>query len=233
MLRVVHLGIAPAKYTSFAEENGVKSGHSRIEEDFLIPSAPSGEITRLLEDVRQGKPEAADQLIPLIYEQVRRVARGYLRREREDHTLQPTVLVNDALLQLLGTDTVMWQNRAHFFAVASQVMRRILIDYARSHRAEKRGGKFQRVSFDEGLAYDWRQAESLLCVNEALDRLEKYDQRLSRIVEMRFFGGMTEREIAEVFGVSERTVKRDWQFARTWLYTEISGKPESITLPAR
>ena len=185
---------------------------------------PSGEITRLLGEVRQGRAEAADELIPLVYSQLRNVARGYLQGERGDHTLQPTVLVNDALMRLLGSQSLEWQNRAHFFAVASQIMRRILIDYARSHRAEKRGGEFRKLSLDEDLSYDWRQADALLDLDQALDKLAGYDPRLCKIVEMRFFGGMTEDEAAEVLSISVRTVKRDWQFARAWLYGEMTRR---------
>ena len=185
---------------------------------------PSGEITRLLGEVRHGKAEAADELIPLVYNQLRTLARGYLQGERGGHTLQPTVLVHDALMRLLGNQSMDWQNRAHFFAVASQIMRRILIDYARSHRAEKRGGAVRRLSLEEDLIYDWRQADALLDLDHALDKLEGYDPRLSKIVEMRFFGGMTEDEAAEVLCISVRTVKRDWQFARTWLYGEMTRR---------
>jgi RNA polymerase sigma-70 factor, ECF subfamily len=185
---------------------------------------PSGQITRLLGDIRQGRLDAADELIPLVYSHMRTLARGYLQGERGDHTLQPTVLVNDALMRLLGNHSMDWQNRAHFFAVASQVMRRILIDYARSHKAEKRGGDFRKLSLDEELAYDWRQADALLALDQALAKLEGYDSRMSKIVEMRFFGGMTEDEAAEVLRVSVRTVKRDWQFARAWLYGEMTRR---------
>ncbi len=194
-------------------------------------AVPNGEITRLLGEVRQGRAEAADTLIPLVYSQLRAVARGYLQGERGDHTLQPTVLVNDALMRLLGSPTMDWQNRAHFFAVASQIMRRILIDYARGHRAEKRGGDYRKLSLDEDLSYDWRQADALLDLDQALDKLEGYDPRLCKIVEMRFFGGMTEEEAAEVLNISVRTVRRDWQFARTWLYGEMTRRSTEAGKP--
>ncbi len=182
----------------------------------------SDEITRLLLEMRQGNANAADHLIPLVYAQLRRIARSYLRNEREDHTLQPTALVNDALMRLIGAESLEWKSRAHFFAVSSTVMRRILIDSARAHRTEKRGGDLKQISLDTGLMYDWRQAESLLILNEALDKLAEFDSCLSKVVEMRFFAGMTEEEIAEVLKTSVRTVKRDWQFARDWLYREMT-----------
>src|ERR1700677_1168459 len=154
-------------------------------------NAQSDEITRLLLEMRQGNSEAAKDLIPLVYEQLRRTARILLRDERENHTLQPTALVNDALMQLIGTDRLDWTSRAHFFSVSSTVMRHILIDHARAHRAAKRGGEFLEVSLDEGLVYEWRKAESLLGLNQALDRLQELDVRLGQVVEMKFFAGMT------------------------------------------
>jgi len=182
----------------------------------------SNEITRLLAELRSGKSEAADELIPLIFEHLRRVARRLLQGEREDHTLQPTALVNDALMQLMGNQKLEWQSRAQFFAVASKIMRHILIDHARAHRADKRGGEFQRIPLDAGLSYEWRQADALLALDQALNRLAEYDPRMSKIVEMRFFAGMTEEEITEVLQISLKTVKRDWQFARDWLYAELT-----------
>jgi RNA polymerase sigma factor (TIGR02999 family) len=180
------------------------------------------EITRLLLEMRQGNPEAATDLIPLVYDQLRMRARAVLRNERSDHTLQPTALVNDALMHLMGAESLVWQNRAHFFAVSSKIMRHILIDHARAHRAKKRGGEFRKISLDESLEYEWCQAESLLSLNEALERLQSFDPRLSSVVEMRFFAGMTEEEIAEVLKLSVRTVKNDWQLARDWLYREMT-----------
>jgi RNA polymerase sigma-70 factor, ECF subfamily len=182
----------------------------------------SDEITRLLLEMREGNPEAAPNLIPLVYEQLRRTARSLLRNERGDHTLQPTALVNDALMRLIGKECLEWQSRAQFFAVSSKIMRHILIDHARAHGADKRGGEFQKISLDHVFAYDWRQADSFLSLNQALDRLQEFDPRLCSVVEMRFFAGMTEEEISDVLKVSVRTVKRDWQFARDWLYREMT-----------
>jgi RNA polymerase sigma-70 factor (ECF subfamily) len=182
----------------------------------------SDEITRLLLEMREGNPEAAPNLIPLVYEQLRRTARSLLRNERGDHTLQPTALVNDALMRLIGKECLEWQSRAQFFAVSSKIMRHILIDHARAHGADKRGGEFQKISLDHVFAYEWRQADSFLSLNQALERLQEFDPRLCSVVEMRFFAGMTEEEISEVLKVSVRTVKRDWQFARDWLYREMT-----------
>jgi RNA polymerase sigma factor (TIGR02999 family) len=182
----------------------------------------SDEITRLLLEMREGNPEAAPNLIPLVYEQLRRTARSLLRNERSDHTLQPTALVNDALMRLIGKECLEWQSRAQFFAVSSKIMRHILIDHARAHGADKRGGEFQKISLDHVFAYEWRQADSFLSLNQALERLQEFDPRLCSVVEMRFFAGMTEEEISDVLKVSVRTVKRDWQFARDWLYREMT-----------
>ena len=182
----------------------------------------SDEITRLLLEMREGNPEAAPNLIPLVYDQLRRTARSLLRNERGDHTLQPTALVNDALMRLIGKECLEWQSRAQFFAVSSKIVRHILIDHARAHGADKRGGEFQKISLDHVFAYEWRQADSFLSLNEALDRLQEFDPRLCSVVEMRFFAGMTEEEISDVLKVSVRTVKRDWQFARDWLYREMT-----------
>jgi RNA polymerase sigma-70 factor (ECF subfamily) len=182
----------------------------------------AGDITRLLADCRAGNPEAASKLIPLVYGQLRRLAAKYLRSERPDHTLQPTAVVNDALLSLLGSESIEWHNRAHFFAVAASAMRRILIDHARGHRAKKRGGQVRIVRLEDLVRQPGSNWGPLLELDEALTRLEKKDGRLSKVVEMRFFGGMSEEETATVLGVSVRTVKRDWRVARAWLYGEIT-----------
>jgi RNA polymerase sigma factor (TIGR02999 family) len=182
----------------------------------------SEEITRLLHGAQRGDRAAADKLIPMVYGELRRLARHYLSNERPDHTLQPTALVNDALLQLLEIDSIDWQNREHFFGVAANAMRRILIDHARRHKAEKRGGELHQVELDSALALAGQRWDEVLAVHEALDRLEKFDPPLGKIVELRYFGGMTEEETAEVLGVSARTVKRKWQVARAWLFGEMT-----------
>jgi RNA polymerase sigma-70 factor (ECF subfamily) len=160
--------------------------------------------------------------MPLVYNELRRVARRYLRSERPDHTLQPTALVHEAYIRLLGQREIMWQNRAHFFGVAAQLMRRILVDHARAHQAEKRGGHKQKVPLDEALEYTADKSAELVALDEALDRLAARDPRQARVVELRFFAGLTEQETAELLGISVRTVKRDWDVARAWLYKEIN-----------
>jgi RNA polymerase sigma factor (TIGR02999 family) len=181
-----------------------------------------GDITLLLAELRAGNRSAESRLLPLVYDELRRVARHYMRAERRDHTLQPTALVHEAYMRLAGQRDVDWQNRAHFFAVAAQLMRRILVDHARAHKAEKRGGTEPKIELGEGLALTEEKATELLAVDEALTRLAECDPRQARIVELRFFGGLSEEEAAEVLGVSARTVKRDWSVARAWLFKEIN-----------
>jgi RNA polymerase sigma factor (TIGR02999 family) len=200
--------------------NSVHTGQSKV--DRMEDGIGADEITRLLGELRLGNSDAADQLIPLVYGQLRRAAARLLHAERAGQTMQPTALVDDALMRLIGSKSLEWQCRAQFFALASRIMREILIDHARAHRADRRGGRLERVPLDEGLAVEWRNADSVLILDQALDRLQQYDPRLSKTVEMRFFAGMTEDEIAEVLQVSRKTVQRDWQFARDWLYGEMS-----------
>lgn len=180
----------------------------------------SGEITRLLGRLRSGDKEAESRLAPLIYGRLHSMADRYMRSERPDHTLQATALLNEAYVQLVGQEKD-WHNRTHFFAVAAQLMRRILIDHARSRRTQKRGGASERIQLDALPMLIDDKAEQLLALDDALSRLEAWDPRLSRVVELRFFGGLTEAEAAEALGVSSRTVKRDWSMAKAWLYTEI------------
>lgn len=184
--------------------------------------APTGEITRLLTEVTNGNREAVDQLIPLVYSELRRMARRYLSRERLDHTLQPTALVHEAYLKLVDQRGQVWQNRAHFLAIAAELMRQILIDHAKSYCAEKRGGGAGKLSLDVLDAIDKKQYPQLIILDEALSKLKICDPRQGRIVELRFFGGLTEEEISEVVGFSVRTVKRDWRVARAWLYREMT-----------
>jgi RNA polymerase sigma-70 factor, ECF subfamily len=182
------------------------------------------EITSLLQQIKQGDLAAESDLIPLIYDQLRVIARNQMGRERPDHTLQPTVLVHEAFLQLVGNSQIDWCNRAHFFALASRVMRRILVDHARAARAQKRPGARQKVELESALVFVEGQHADFLALNEALERLERWDSRQSRVVEMHFFGGLSFEEIAEVLGISDRTAKRDWTMARAWLYREL-GRP--------
>jgi RNA polymerase sigma factor (TIGR02999 family) len=189
-------------------------------------SAPQGDITVLLAGLRQGDRAAESQLASIVYGELRRIAARFMRRERSDHTLQATALVNDAYLKLMAQDKD-WQNRAHFFAVASSLMRRILVDHARSHQAAKRGGGAMKVDLDQpdansGVIFTPERSEQMLALDEALSRLNKMDERQFRIVEMRFFGGMTDQQIAEVLGISIRTVVREWVLARAWLHSELS-----------
>jgi RNA polymerase sigma factor (TIGR02999 family) len=187
-----------------------------------MPSSPE-DVTRLLEAVRAGEQGALDRLVPLVYDELRRIAARYARRERLDHTLQPTALVNEAYLRLADSAAKDWQNRAHFLAVAAQTMRHILVDYARSRQAAKRGGNLARVTLEEALAAPERDVD-VLALDAALVRLASLDPQLARLVELRYFGGLTIRETAEVLGVSPKTVEREWDAAKLWLRREIAGE---------
>jgi RNA polymerase sigma-70 factor, ECF subfamily len=180
------------------------------------------DITTLLQQIKEGDAAAESDLLPLIYDQLRAIARNQMVRERPDHTLQATVLVHEAFLQLVGNSQIDWQNRAHFFALASRVMRRVLVDHARAAHAQKRPGARQKVDLESALALVETNHADLLALDEALNRLAQWDLRQSRVVEMRFFAGLSFEEIAEVLGISERTAKRDWIMARAWLYRELS-----------
>jgi RNA polymerase sigma factor (TIGR02999 family) len=181
------------------------------------------EVTQLLHELRHGDESAASKLMPVVYGELRRLAGHYMGRERSDHTLQPTALVHEAFLRMVDQGAE-WQNRAHFFGVAAQLMRQILVDYARTHRAAKRGGNQQRVPLEDNLVFSEDQSAELLALNEALERLAEFDARQARIVEMRFFAGLSVDETAEVLGVSGKTVQRDWNMARAWLHREL-GTP--------
>jgi len=181
------------------------------------------EITQLLEDWSNGNQAALDKLYPLVYDELRRMARRYMIRERKDHTLQTTALINEAYLRLVAQRHVHWQNRAHFFAISAQIMRRILIDHARRHNYAKRGAGGQKISLDETAVLARNRATELLLLDEALHSLEEIDPRRSRVVELRFFGGLDNNEIAAVLKISANTVTRDWNLARAWLYQELSG----------
>jgi RNA polymerase sigma-70 factor (ECF subfamily) len=185
----------------------------------LDPS-PS-DVTVLLSELQKGDPAAASKLIPLVYNELRRLAGHYMRQERPDHTLQATALVHEAYLKLINQRSVDWQGRAHFFGIAAQLMRRILIDHARGHLREKRGGAQQALPLDEMLVFTPAQSSELLNLDEALERLAKLDARQSRIVELRFFGGLSNEETAEFLGISSKTVKRDWSLAKAWLHGEL------------
>ena len=184
--------------------------------------APAGEVTRLLRAWRQGDQDALERLIPLVYQELHRMAERYLRRERQGHTLQPTAVVNEAYLRLIGRRRVDWQDRAHFFAVAAQSMRRILVEHARHRDAKKRGGQGTRYLLDTVVITEPR-AVDLIAMDNALVKLAALDLEQGRVVELRFFGGLTEGETAEVLGVSAPTVHRKWLLAKAFLHRELSG----------
>jgi RNA polymerase sigma factor (TIGR02999 family) len=182
----------------------------------------SQEVTRLLLAWRNGDKEALERLTPLVYGELRRMARRFMRRERHDHTLQTSALINEAFLRLVDYRQVDWQNRAHFFGIAAQMMRQILIDHARSHARARRGGGLRQVSFEETAIVSVERAAELIALDDALNALAALDLSKSRIVELRFFGGLTNEEVGEVMGMSLRTIEREWRKAKAWLRREIS-----------
>ncbi|MGH9970003.1 MAG: sigma-70 family RNA polymerase sigma factor [Pyrinomonadaceae bacterium] len=187
----------------------------------MATGSPEG-ITQLLERWSRGDQDALDQLMPLVYDELHRLAGAYLRRERKTHTLQPTALVNEAYLKLIDQRNAHWQNRSQFFGVAAQLMRRILVDHARAHQASKRGGAHYNVSLSEAYRFGEKPDLDLLALHEVLERLSKIDGSQGRIVELRFFGGLTIEETAEVMEMSHATVEREWSVARAWLRRELS-----------
>ena len=180
------------------------------------------DVTRLLADWREGDQRALEQLAPLVYDELRRLAGRYLRRERINHTLQSTALVHEAYLRLIDQSRVQWQNRAHFFGVAAQMIRRILVDHARGHQAAKRGSGVARLSLDEALDASAPRDLDLVALDDALETLARLDPQQSRIIELRYFAGLSIEETAEVIGVSPATVKREWASARAWLFRELN-----------
>lgn len=180
------------------------------------------DVTQLLHKWSTGDSAALNALIPLVYAELRRLARHYLQGERQDHTLSSTALVHEAYLRLIKQSDVTWQNRAHFFGIASQMMRRILVDHARSHAYAKRGGGAVTLALDEALAVADKREIDLVALDDALAGLAKLDERQSRLVELRFFGGLSIEETSEVLGVSAPTLKRDWASARAWLFREMN-----------
>ena len=187
----------------------------------MIDSAGPPEITRLLVDWRGGDQAALEQLIPLVHDELRRLARRHMAHERVGHTLQATALVNEAFVRLIDVRQVKWQDRAHFFAMSSRLMRRILVDFARSKGYQKRGGDAQKVSFDEALIVTREPGHDLVALDDALDALAAFDARKAQVVEMRFFGGLSVAETAEALNVSVDTVMRDWKLAKAWLQREL------------
>ena len=194
----------------------------------MISSPSREQVTRVLIDWSKGEQGAAERLMPLIYDELRQIARGYLQHERADHTLQATGLVHEAYLRLVDQTVTSWQSRAHFFGVAACVMRRVLVDHARRHRAEKRGGTWEKLEFDEALAAGLPRNLDLVALDDALQKLAKVDPRQSQVVELRFFGGLTTEEIGAALAISPRTVKREWRMARAWLRREVSTEGSNV-----
>jgi len=186
----------------------------------------SGDITQLLEAMANGDPKASESLLPLVYGELHRLAKSYMRRERPGHTLQATALINEAYLRLVREHTN-WNSREHFIGVAANVMRRVLVDYARAHRAEQRGGGLKRVELQDDLAISAGKLDEVEQLDEALEHLEKEHPRQAKVVELRYFGGLSVEQIASLMGFSPRSVKRDWSLARIWLYRQLKqdGKP--------
>lgn len=187
--------------------------------------SPQSTISRLIRELRNGDANAAATLMPLLYDELHRLAVYYMRNERAGHTLQPTALVNEAYIRLIDQRESDWQNRAHFIAVAAQAMRRVLIDHARSKQRVKRGGLQVKVALEDVALAAGDQPQDLVALDAALERLAKVDARQSRIVELRYFGGLTVEQTAEVLGISAPTVKRDWAVARAWLHRELRENP--------
>jgi RNA polymerase sigma-70 factor, ECF subfamily len=189
----------------------------------------SGDVTRLLGEIRNGKRDAEPRLMEAVYPELRRIALRYLRGERQGHSLQATALVNEAYLRLVGHLENDWKNRSHFFAVAATLMRRILVDHARERNAQKRSGGRQQVELLDNMAISEDRLDDILAIDEAMKRLAEWDPRQCKVVELRFFAGLTEEEIAEVLGVAPRTVKRDWTVARAWLHGELNDRAAKAT----
>ena len=189
----------------------------------MATSSDPAAITQLLLAWCAGDAAALEQLIPLVYAELRRIARSFMRKERAGHTLQTSALVNEAYLRLIDAQRVSWQNRAHFFSIAASLMRRILVDFAREHHARKRGGSAQRVTLDDALLVGQAHSEDVLAIDEALQALAEVDDRKCKVVELRFFGGLTEAEIAEALQLSPETVRRDWRLAKSWLLRFLSS----------
>lgn len=189
----------------------------------MNPELPN-QITQLLHEWSNGDDLALEKLMPLVYQELRKMARQYMKSQRVGHTLQPTALIHEAYLKLAGQKEQNWKNRAHFFGVAAQAMRHILIDYVRNRNYQKRGGKDQRVELDEKMIVSNERAVGLVELDEALTRLADLDERKSRVVELKYFGGLSNEEMAEVLNVSAKTITRDWQFSRSWLLRELSNR---------
>lgn len=187
-----------------------------------MTEAQTHDVTQLLIDWSNGDKKALDKLVPIVEQELRRLAHHYMRGERPGHTLQTTALVNEAFVRLANRKKVQWQNRAHFFGISAQLMRTILVDHARSHACAKRGGRAEKLELNEALVVSQQKASEVIALDEALKELEAIDPRQSRIVELRFFGGLTVEEAAEVLHVSPITIKREWSTAKAWLYRRLA-----------
>ena len=191
--------------------------------------ADGGDITLLLRAMKNGDAHAAERLLPLVYNELHRLAKGYMRRERSDHTLQPTALINEAYLRL-ARESVDWQSRQHFIGFAANVMRHLLVDHARAHNAEMRAGDLERVEFEEGFVLSRERSKEVIALHDALGTLEGVDPRQAKVVELRYFGGFSVEEIAEILEISPRSVKRHWALARIWLVKHMAGPPGTPAL---
>jgi RNA polymerase sigma factor (TIGR02999 family) len=189
-----------------------------------VVTAPPLQVTGLLRKWRDGDESALDQLMPLIHDVLHRLAHRYVKRERRGHTLQTTALVNEAYLRLVEQQDVDWESRAHFLAVSAQVMRHILVDYARQRASGKRGGQFKRITLDGDATVSAERAAEIVALDDAMEGLEKINPRGCKVVELRYFGGMNAKEAAEVLKISETTVERDWRLAKAWLYRELQAR---------
>jgi len=181
--------------------------------------------TELLVEVTHGNRNSLDHLLPLVYDELHRLAEAFMRRERSNHTLQPTALVHEAYMRLIDQRQVNWENRAHFFSIAAETMRRVLVNHAHSSQAAKRGGAETRISLDEAVSFPEKDEIDLVSLDDALKRLSKFDEQQSRIVELRFFGGLTVKEVATVLDLSTTTVEREWRTARAWLHDQLKHSP--------
>jgi RNA polymerase sigma factor (TIGR02999 family) len=202
------------------------AAEARPDEPLREPTSP---VTVLLRDWQQGDRDALDRLLPLVYTELRRLARGYLRRERAGHTLQPTALIHEAYVRLIPQSDRPWQSRSHFIAVAAQLMRQILMEYARSHRAAKRGGGEQKAVLNEGLLIAGQRSEDLVALDDALRDLARFDARKAKVIELRYFGGLSVEETAEVLGVSVATVGREARMAVAWLAKVMEGGAPGVS----
>ena len=195
----------------------------------IVPNHPSSDVSQILRRISEGDRSGIEELTPLVYQELRQIARRLLSRERPGHTLQPTDIVHEAFIKMAQQDRVDWKGRSHFFAVSATHMRRILVDHARAKATVKRGESAQRVELTEGLTLDIERPHDVLALDDALQALEKLDERQARIVELRFIGGLTVQEVAEVLGISKRTVEAEWTMIRAWLRHELRQSESSDT----